>query len=73
MILVNGCLLRKKHAEANRHLFLHCKNTWSIWLYFLNGYKNVSTMWECNFSEKLCGSAIEIMANTYPGKVDYGI
>ncbi|XP_026410661.1 uncharacterized protein LOC113305884 [Papaver somniferum] len=35
---VNGCLLCKKSAESNQHLFLHCDTTREIWFYFLSAY-----------------------------------
>ncbi|XP_026400222.1 uncharacterized protein LOC113296100 [Papaver somniferum] len=35
---VNGCLLCKKSAESNQHLFLHCDTTREIWFYFLSHY-----------------------------------
>ncbi|XP_026429065.1 uncharacterized protein LOC113325040 [Papaver somniferum] len=35
---VNGCLLCKRSAESNHHLFLHCEVTREIWYYFLGSY-----------------------------------
>lgn len=37
--MVNGCLLCKKSAESNQHIFLHCETTRSVQFYFLNFYK----------------------------------
>ncbi|XP_026420434.1 uncharacterized protein LOC113316481 [Papaver somniferum] len=37
--VVNGCLLCKKAAETNQHIFLHYDTTRLVWHYFLKYYK----------------------------------
>ncbi|XP_026383928.1 uncharacterized protein LOC113279448 [Papaver somniferum] len=37
-IMVNGCLLCKKAAKTNHHVFLHCETTRELWCFFLSGY-----------------------------------